>query len=866
MSDNNPDFDSMSPEELMAWMETLAERQGASEGFTTEKRMDIAEVDPNTVEVKDNYIPYGMSEDEWARRKAKEDEQRTARQASKAAAPPPVAVPPPPPVVEPVAAASAGGEPDFENMSSEELMAWMETLAERQGASEGFTTEKRMNIAEVDPDSVEVKDTYIPYGKTEEQWVEMQAKERAAKEQRRAIPPPPPQQPEPSADSFLQQFEEAPAFELPDMELPTPEGHQPAPAFDLPDIEPGGIDLEAPTETISSLGGGDMDGLAWLENLAAGQGDDFPQMDLSGLDQELQSLDLGGLAEENTDPLEWLDGLMQEQQATPQAATSPADDPEEDVDPLEWLESLAKQQGAESEELITGGRLNLPEDITAMDMPEGSPGAYTDYTFEAPELEPDMIPLSAPGFQTVDELDRPVDGSDPDDPVAWLEGLAQAQSGGTDTEAFDVDEMTTAPDADVISRLDKAEDVAAEDMERWMADMLERGASRTDVSDYIDEDEEDSDEIIQGNIPDWLVDQIGPPPEMMAQTGAEAAPPAPVPDADMDEIFGVASEVEDEESEELIPNIPDWLRDDEAEDTPDAVFATEEAPVDAISTEELLIDSNDPWVEAFEIERRDGLADPNNVPDWYKERAGTGDSETLTAANLSGDAASLTAANLPIESELPPGQPEAMPGWLGAAMPLSFEDEVAVGEAMPADVSWLTDDTSDTATDDDMPDWLRTHEMAQETAAINSDDMPDWLKETDNDGSEEILDWLVETISDEIVGTVQQTAPQTAPPQPTPAPASSPAPVVVAPVDVAAALQSAREKIKRGDAEGSLQDYEAVVRANVELDVVVADLDSMVKGAYKHNAAVYRVLGDGLMRQGRLQDALDTYRKALNLL
>jgi len=26
------------------------------------------------------------------------------------------------------------------------------------------------------------------------------------------------------------------------------------------------------------------------------------------------------------------------------------------------------------------------------------------------------------------------------------------------------------------------------------------------------------------------------------------------------------------------------------------------------------------------------------------------------------------------------------------------------------------------------------------------------------------------------------------------------------------------------------------------------------------------VLGDGLMRKGRLQDALDTYRKALNLL
>ena len=46
MSDNMPDFDNMSQEEIMAWMETLAKRQGASEGFTTAADMDIAEVDP----------------------------------------------------------------------------------------------------------------------------------------------------------------------------------------------------------------------------------------------------------------------------------------------------------------------------------------------------------------------------------------------------------------------------------------------------------------------------------------------------------------------------------------------------------------------------------------------------------------------------------------------------------------------------------------------------------------------------------------------------------------------------------------------------------------------------------------------------
>ena len=61
MSDNMPDFDNMSPEEIMSWMETLAKRQGASEGFTTAADMDIAEVDPSTAVIDEpGYVPYGQ--------------------------------------------------------------------------------------------------------------------------------------------------------------------------------------------------------------------------------------------------------------------------------------------------------------------------------------------------------------------------------------------------------------------------------------------------------------------------------------------------------------------------------------------------------------------------------------------------------------------------------------------------------------------------------------------------------------------------------------------------------------------------------------------------------------------------------------
>ena len=42
-SANTPDFDPMTSEEMMAWMESLAKRQGAKEGFTAEANVDIAE-------------------------------------------------------------------------------------------------------------------------------------------------------------------------------------------------------------------------------------------------------------------------------------------------------------------------------------------------------------------------------------------------------------------------------------------------------------------------------------------------------------------------------------------------------------------------------------------------------------------------------------------------------------------------------------------------------------------------------------------------------------------------------------------------------------------------------------------------------
>ena len=175
------------------------------------------------------------------------------------------------------------------------------------------------------------------------------------------------------------------------------------------------------------------------------------------------------------------------------------------------------------------------------------------------------------------------------------------------------------------------------------------------------------------------------------------------------------------------------------------------------------------------------------------------------------------------------------------------------------------------------PDWLAEAAADTEARSEDEDNIPDWLADAEVDVSpEEIPDWLrdtaeLEDTGEETIIIPAQEAPTIetpAPPMPEPTPA---APVVPVPAsappapEIAATLESAREMVANGDLEGSLPEYERVIRANAALDQVVSDLTRLTE-QHKENPAIYRLLGDGLMRQGKLQAALDTYRKALNQL
>ena len=658
--------------------------------------------------------------------------------------------------------------PDFDSMSPEEVMAWMESLAKRQGANEGFTTTADVDIAEVDPDSVQIEEPgYVPFGE--------ESKKPAAK----AEPPPKPQEAEPEPE--MEEIEALPELEL---------------------------DLTADMDT---------DGMAWLESLAANQSDSFPEMDLAALSAELDFAATEAETDSEavpapTNPIDWLEDLTEDPDEITQPITpiseEPAQTPVEEsvdlsaiedpleagIDPMLWLESLAKRQGANNEELTTSADMDIP-------VPD-----------DVPDLEMDVEDFSLETHVPADEGTT--------DPAAWLESMATGLSAEPETE----DSMS---DADIQQALSSGTDIPADQMEAFLGRQLDRQLAGGDVPIPVADDYDPDAPAVPAELPEWLLEQVQPPDDSTGDMPLEDHQPALV-----DEIV----EPPDVEAE-----LPDWLRaDDSQESDPqlESIFESSE------ETGESIVDASDPWVQAFTEEAE---TNPDEVPDWYEQNLR--DPERIAAVEQQlGN--TIEDVELPDETGVPAGELEAsVPDWL--------QDSAPSEEATPVE--------------EDLADWLQGAE--QEVA---SSEVPDWLADTNVDVEpEEIPAWLLDTVEtqeaeEDLIIPPAEPAPEPvlssiAEPSVAQVEPSAVIPSVAPAADVAEALASARAMIENDDLDTGLQDYERVIRANGALEEVASDLSKLTQ-SHQNNPAIFRVLGDCLMRQGKLQAALDTYRKALNQL
>ncbi len=735
MSDSTPDFDKMTPEEIMAWMETLAKRQGASEGFTTAADMDIAEVDPNTAVIDEpGYVPYGQ------------ENKQPAKPAAAPPEPPKAAPPPARPTIQPPAAQVKPPETPRPQPASTPPPA-RPTIQPPAAQVKPPETQRPQPVSTppparptIQPPAAQVKPPETP--------------------RPQPVPTPPPAQ--------------ARLPEAPPPAPPTAQAKPPEPAAEVtPPVDDGA--------------------LAWLESLAADQGDQLFNLDLSDIPETTSEPSVG---ESSVNPMTWLEDLARSQVAEPSLEKLGADEAEADedsekldpfaegVNPMEWLETLAKRQGSKPEELTTPANMNIPA--------------------QRAERE-----------NTAD----------------WLTSLAGEEgyneSGVTATQPAPAEEVPDEMQLEAIQNAIANGTVTREQMQYYLDQQADDLAQHPEVLFDADEDEvlDEDEPLATAEVPDWLSEMMPPP---------EPEPAAPKPP--IEDLFAAPAPASD---------MPDWLKEDalgeEVMDL-DSIFEPDDAPSGptspAVVTQgDYEVDPTDPWVEAFDLEyEQGGVGDTDTVPDWYAQNLN--DPARIAAVeDQAGEALDddLQESSFPMENDLTAGQAQPIPGWA-----TGFETV----EAEP---------TTEGSPFEDMPDWLRDVE-----ATVTPDEVPDWLVET-----------IAEPEPEPEPPPVVAVEPPKPAPAPTPAPQPAPKPIPAQPAarliggEASAALERARDKEQSGDLEGALGDYENLIRSNVELETVVNDLTQLVR-SYKTVPAVYRVLGDGLMRQGKLQQALNTYREALN--
>ena len=188
----------------------------------------------------------------------------------------------------------------------------------------------------------------------------------------------------------------------------------------------------------------------------------------------------------------------------------------------------------------------------------------------------------------------------------------------------------------------------------------------------------------------------------------------------------------------------------------------------------------------------------------------------------------------------------------------------------------------------DLPSWLKGLDKEEESEkqefvepihSVQDDSLPAWLKGDDDDTPAPGIpptgptDWQPVQLESESEPELVETAPSarklSPASKPAPEPAESPRSVPrprqpEAPV-VDATLESAQAELNRGDIPTALEQYSKLIKRGRFTEETIRDLREALY-RYPVEVTIWQALGDAYMRANRLQEALDAYTKAEELL
>ena len=251
----------------------------------------------------------------------------------------------------------------------------------------------------------------------------------------------------------------------------------------------------------------------------------------------------------------------------------------------------------------------------------------------------------------------------------------------------------------------------------------------------------------------------------------------------------------------------------------------------------------------------------------------------------------------------PPAEPEPardLPAWMqNVEVEKTVSTPESVTPAMDAQESssWLeTTPESETfeapkVDMESLPSWLRGVDQESASSITSQDDLPAWLRDETGEVVAEptkieptrVTDWQpVDAVQPETDSFVEPEEKPTPAPEPKKPALKKSESRPVTPVEtyrepvtrkgigmltqtVDMVLGQARNELTRSNIPGALETYAKIIKRGRFLDEVIFDLREALY-RYPVEVSIWESLGDAYMRSNRLQDALDAYTKAEELL
>jgi tetratricopeptide (TPR) repeat protein len=598
--------------------------------------------------------------------------------------------------------------------------------------------------------------------------------------------------------------------------------------------------------------------------------------------------------------------IGQESALEPATAEIPAD---ESIDAaLAWLESLAAQQGVDQDTLLVppDQRTERPPAWIQKEIDDAQAAlAETPAAAETP-LESEILPVSQPEPETFAPIAEQIPAEEIQQP-APEEGISQPveavaiETGEVPAEGISVPESVAAVETPAPATT-SPEDMDLDSAFAWLESLAARqGAEPETLSTPAGEQPEETQAWVSEAAAEEESQPVAEMPEPSAEIPAvfetttpelpviePEAPTEPVAEVEIPEGISPAPEIPSAEFLAETPAgeeaLPDWLK---GLETPPAEIAPTPAPV---SGESVSI-----WLKNIKVpeEQEPGIVSEQPVeqtpeeplPEWLQgiEAVTPMPAETIAPVTEPSDELPdwLKETEPPVPEITGEAVEEGLPEWLQGLETTAEPVEVPVFPVEPvAEEIIPSAEVFQEQPAEQLPPVEEFAAEAGQVAEIPQEQPIEFVPLAEAPIEIAPLEEPIELIPVEEPAPVAEEEPAaimaneqpeifTEPleeiPQAVTAAKTEEEVFAVAGMDISQVLNEARGDLDAGELDQSLPKYSKLIESQAYLDEIIGDLQNAL---YRHpvNVALHETLGDAYARSSRLQDALDTYTKAEELL